>query len=133
MPHDARHRLAESVETDETVHGDRVARPEGTSMHWQVQEAKQRFSALLRSVQDEGPQYVSKHGEDVAVVIAIEEYRHLQSRDAGVKDLLLDPMGRDDMFAEALEQVVAERGYPRDLGFPLEIDTTEEQKEPGTR
>ena len=37
---------------------------------WQLQEAKQRFSELIRSVEAEGPQVVTRHGEDVAVVTA---------------------------------------------------------------
>jgi prevent-host-death family protein len=45
--------------------------------HWQIQEAKQRFSELIRSVQAEGPQFVTKHGQEIAVVIGIEEYRRL--------------------------------------------------------
>jgi len=36
---------------------------------WQLQEAKQRFSELIRSVEADGPQVVTRHGEDVAVVI----------------------------------------------------------------
>ena len=35
--------------------------------HWQVQEAKQRFSELIRSVQTDGPPFVTRHGEEVAV------------------------------------------------------------------
>ena len=31
---------------------------------WQLQEAKQRFSELIRSVEAEGPQVVTRHGED---------------------------------------------------------------------
>lgn len=46
--------------------------------HWQVQEAKQRFSELIRSVQNDGPQFVTRHGEEVAVVIDIAEYRRLR-------------------------------------------------------
>jgi prevent-host-death family protein len=46
--------------------------------HWQLQEAKQRFSELIRSVETEGPQFVTKHGEEVAVVIDIAEYRRLR-------------------------------------------------------
>jgi prevent-host-death family protein len=46
--------------------------------HWQLQEAKQRFSELIRSVQTDGPQIVTRHGEEVAVVIDINEYRRLQ-------------------------------------------------------
>lgn len=45
---------------------------------WQLQEAKQRFSELIRSVEAEGPQFVTRHGEEVAVVVSIAEYRHLR-------------------------------------------------------
>jgi prevent-host-death family protein len=51
-----------------------VARVE-TGSHWQLQEAKQRFSELIRSVESDGPQFVTRHGEEVAVVIDIAEYR----------------------------------------------------------
>lgn len=34
-------------------------------MSWQVQEAKQRFSELVRRTLAEGPQKVTRHGEDV--------------------------------------------------------------------
>jgi prevent-host-death family protein len=46
--------------------------------HWQLQEAKQRFSELIRSVEHDGPQFVTRHGEEVAVVIDIAEYRRLR-------------------------------------------------------
>lgn len=48
------------------------------SGHWQLQEAKQRFSELIRSVETDGPQFVTRHGEEVAVVIDICEYRRLR-------------------------------------------------------
>lgn len=47
-------------------------------MHWQVQEAKQRFSEVLRAAETGEPQIVTKHGEEVAVVIDINEYRRLR-------------------------------------------------------
>ena len=46
-------------------------------MRWQLQEAKQRFSELVRRAGEEGPQVVTKHGEEAAVVVSIEEYRRL--------------------------------------------------------
>ncbi|WP_020392558.1 type II toxin-antitoxin system Phd/YefM family antitoxin [Kribbella catacumbae] len=46
-------------------------------MSWQVQEAKQRFSEVLRAVESDGPQAITRHGEKVAVVIDIAEYRRL--------------------------------------------------------
>jgi prevent-host-death family protein len=48
-------------------------------MHWQVQEAKQRFSELLRAVESEGVQYVTKHGKEIAVVVSIDEFHRLAS------------------------------------------------------
>ncbi len=39
-------------------------------MNWQVQEAKQRFSELVRRTLEEGPQVVTRHGEEVVVVVA---------------------------------------------------------------
>jgi prevent-host-death family protein len=46
--------------------------------HWQLQEAKQRFSELIRSVETDGPQVVTRHGEEVAVVVSMAEYRRLR-------------------------------------------------------
>ena len=55
---------------------------------WQLQEAKQRFSELIRSVEADGPQVVTRHGEDVAVVISIAEYRHLRHEGESFKAFL---------------------------------------------
>jgi prevent-host-death family protein len=44
---------------------------------WQIQEAKQQFSEMLRAVERGGPQTITRHGEEVAVVIDIAEYRRL--------------------------------------------------------
>src|SRR6266511_1002850 len=62
---------------------------EGPRMHWQVQEAKQRFSEIVRQAHDDGPQVVTRHGEEVAVVIDIEEYRRLTGSKPDFKDFLL--------------------------------------------
>jgi prevent-host-death family protein len=58
-------------------------------MHWQVQEAKQRFSEVVRQAHDDGPQIVTRHGEEVAVVIGIEESRRLTGGKPDFKDFLL--------------------------------------------
>lgn len=55
---------------------------------WQLQEAKQRFSELIRSVEADGPQFVTKHGEEVAVVVSIAEYRHLREGERDFKEFL---------------------------------------------
>lgn len=56
--------------------------------HWQLQDAKQRFSELIRSVETEGPQFVTKHGQEVAVVIDITEYRRLRGGGNDFKEFL---------------------------------------------
>jgi prevent-host-death family protein len=56
--------------------------------HWQLQEAKQHFSELIRSVETEGPQVVTRHGEEVAVVVDIAEYRRLRGGGADFKGFL---------------------------------------------
>ena len=40
-----------------------------TPDHWQIQDAKQRFSEMIRAVTSRGPQVITRHGEDVAVVV----------------------------------------------------------------
>jgi prevent-host-death family protein len=56
-------------------------------MRWQVQEAKQRFSEVLRAAESE-PQIVTKHGEEIAVVLDIAEYRRLRGERIGFMEFL---------------------------------------------
>jgi prevent-host-death family protein len=45
---------------------------------WQLQEAKQHFSELVERARQEGPQVVTKHGNDAVVVVSVEEYKRLR-------------------------------------------------------
>ena len=45
-----------------------------------MQEAKQRFSELVRRAEREGPQVGTRHGQEVVVVIPAEEYRRISER-----------------------------------------------------
>jgi prevent-host-death family protein len=57
---------------------------------WPVQEAKARFSELLKICLLEGPQIVTKRGAEAAVLVPIAEWRRLrQSARATLKELLL--------------------------------------------
>ena len=51
--------------------------------YWVLQDAKARFSELVRRVRSEGPQHVTVHGRDEVVVIAAEEFRRLQGDRSG--------------------------------------------------
>src|SRR6266436_3186722 len=48
------------------------------SDQWLLQDAKARFSELVRRVRSEGPQHVTVHGRDEVVVISAEEFRRLK-------------------------------------------------------
>jgi len=53
------------------------------SGYWLLQDAKARFSELVRKVRSEGPQHVTVHGRDEVVVIAAEEFRRLKGSRTG--------------------------------------------------
>lgn len=57
--------------------------PKGRSGYWPLQDAKARFSELVRRVRSEGPQHVTVHGRDEVVVIAAEEFRRLKGGATG--------------------------------------------------
>ncbi|MBI2606673.1 MAG: type II toxin-antitoxin system Phd/YefM family antitoxin [Deltaproteobacteria bacterium] len=44
---------------------------------WQLQDAKNRFSEVVDKAIDEGPQTVTRRGEEAVVVIAAREFRDL--------------------------------------------------------
>ena len=61
----------------------KARRPKGRAEHWPLQDAKARFSELVRKVRSDGPQHVTVHGRDEVVVIAAEEFRRLKGSVTG--------------------------------------------------
>jgi len=66
-------------------------------MSWQLQEAKQRFSEVVRQAEENGPQVVTRHGQEVVVIVAAEEYRRLQAGRPDFKAFLLTAPDLDDL------------------------------------
>jgi antitoxin Phd len=66
-------------------------------MSWQVQEAKQRFSELIRAAHADGPQIVTRHGEEIAVVIDITDYHHMRGEATEFKDYLRSGQAFEDL------------------------------------
>jgi antitoxin Phd len=56
---------------------------------WQVQEAKTRLSEVIEEAQRKGPQIITRHGAERAVVLSIAEYRRLTAHKPGLKEYLL--------------------------------------------
>ena len=66
---------------------------------WQLQDAKNRFSAVVDAALESGPQCVTRRGKPAVVVLAVEEYerlRRIQKAEApSFVDMLL-AMPQDD-------------------------------------
>lgn len=68
---------------------------------WQVQEAKARFSSLLRDAARSGPQQITVRGRAAAVVLSAEEYERLRGRKPPlVKFLRESPLAGIDLALE---------------------------------
>jgi len=87
-------------------------------MHWQVQEAKQQFSEVLRQAESDGPQVVTRHGDEVAVIINMEEYKRLKGERPSLEEFLTSDSGPYfDELADDLELIRQQRDLPRTVQF----------------
>jgi prevent-host-death family protein len=57
--------------------------------NWQVQDAKTHFSELIERARSEGPQTITRHGAERAVLLSIEDYRKLTAPHSDFKAHLL--------------------------------------------
>jgi prevent-host-death family protein len=76
---------------------------------WQLQEAKQKFSELVRRALEDGPQVVTRRGEEVVVVVPAEEFRRLTGDKPDFKEFL---MSAPDLSVLDLER---QKEMPRDI------------------
>jgi len=51
---------------------------------WQLQDAKNQFSEVVKKALAEGPQKVTRHGKEVVVILSKAEYERLQKSQAGL-------------------------------------------------
>jgi prevent-host-death family protein len=65
---------------------------------WKLEDAKNRFSEVVRRAASQGPQFVTKHGRNAAVVLGVEEYRRLTQPETLVEFLSRSPL------ADALQE-----------------------------
>lgn len=77
--------------------------------YWLIQDAKQRFSEMIRAVTSEGPQVITRYGEDVAVVVDTGEYHRLTRPAVDLASVLLGSPKLDDRAADVFAEIEAER------------------------
>lgn len=56
---------------------------------WQVQEAKTRLSEVIEEADKRGPQIITRHGVERAVVLSIADYRALTAHKPDLRQYLL--------------------------------------------
>jgi prevent-host-death family protein len=55
----------------------------GNTDYWQLQDAKARFSEVVRRAVEQGPQHVTVNGEERAVIVSAQEYGRLTGQRTG--------------------------------------------------
>lgn len=78
---------------------------------WQAQDAKSRFSEVIHRAEVEGPQVITRHGAERAVILSIADYRALAAYKPDFKAHLLGGPKVDDFSVER----------PPDTGRAVEI------------
>ena len=67
-------------QTRDTPPGENSYEPGRQRGGWKLEDAKARFSEVVRRAKSEGPQRVSVRGRDAVVVVAVDEFERLQPR-----------------------------------------------------
>ena len=57
---------------------------------WRLQDAKNQFSKVVDAALHGEPQHVSRHGREVVVIIAADEYRRLEAGHDATRPSLVD-------------------------------------------
>ncbi len=85
---------------------------------WQLQEAKNRLSEVVRRAQTEGPQTITVRGEDAVVVIDSEQYRKTgESPDQQPTQSLGTFLRRSPLWGSELP-FARDEGTDRDVPLP---------------
>lgn len=56
---------------------------------WQLQKAKTRLSEVIEEAHQSGPQIITRHGTERAVVLSMNDYRALTAHKPNLRDYLL--------------------------------------------
>ena len=79
--------------------------------HWPIQDAKAHFSEVIERAQSEGPQTITRHGAERAVLLSVEDYRALSGKKPDLKAHLLSGPKFDDFSIDR----------DHDIGRPVDL------------
>ena len=80
---------------------------------WKLEDAKARFSEVVRRARSDGPQRVTVRGKDAVVVVSVEEFERLQPADAARAPFVA--------FMEGLGLQGLDLTRPRDTGRDVNL------------
>ena len=79
---------------------------------WQLQDAKNRLSEVVRKARDEGPQVITLHGRDAVVVVSASDYARRGKPGGGLAAFVR---------RSPLAGTVLDVGRSRDPGRPVKL------------
>lgn len=80
-------------------------------MQWQLQDAKNQLSSVVKKAADEGPQIISVRGKPAAIVLSMDEYHRLTKPKTRLTDFFKDSPLYD-----------LELDFERNKDFPREVE-----------
>ena len=89
---------------------------------WALQDAKARFSEVVRRANADGPQVVTYRGVEKAVVVSADEFRRLHPGRRSFVDVLLDGPTLDDRTVETINRRSRDRA-PEGQALSFLLDT----------
>ena len=77
---------------------------------WKLQDAKAQFSKVVEDALKTGPQYVTRRGTKVVVILSAKDYENLVSNKPSFKEFLLNCPKMDKNF-----EIERRQDYPRSI------------------
>ena len=63
---------------------------ETDAMNWQLQEAKNRLSEVVKAAKTKGPQIITVHGKETAVVVSMKAFRKMSGSTGSLSEFLVN-------------------------------------------
>ena len=78
---------------------------------WQLQEAKNKFSQVVKQAQQGKAQYITVHGKPAVVIVSIEDYQKLNHAHDSLSEALMMPLLEEDL------ELSRDRDTGREINF----------------
>jgi prevent-host-death family protein len=86
---------------------------------WQLQDAKNRFSEVVKRAREDGPQSVTVHGQPAAVVVSALEFEALIKPRMSFAEFLLTGTADGDPWPDDIVDSINDRGA--DTGRDIDL------------